>query len=200
MAASAVEISTLSQEDFKPWILYVFPGDKNSDNAAQLAQQAASAVYVQDISKLSKLPPFVDGVPVLANKKNKQAFKGTLALQTLKDLKELEVAPAPINSGYSRAMGLTHSRTFGDGSMINFPEGGNTVPDESIQILDERVSETDVSAYMERRSQITDQAVKNAQMKSGGGVPIGGDRMPPALAASKIKAVRQLAQSTNARD
>lgn len=66
--------------------LYVYPSDRPSQTAMRLARDIAD-VEVIDISKEKELPPYVDGVPLLADEKTE--WRGTACLNRLKELKEM---------------------------------------------------------------------------------------------------------------
>ena len=166
------------------WALYVVPGESNSEKALAAAPTGVRAV---DVRELEAYPPFLDGVPILANNKEKMAYKGTQALRPLAELKKDELKPAGVATGQRNTMG-----SFVDGAAIAPGAGAPADLRGGIatRVLEGRVQEQDVSAYMQQRSQVTDNAVKKAQHKADKPVPLGGDRVPPSVAAAARKAVR----------
>lgn len=65
--------------------LYVFPTDTPSDKAIAMAKEVDD-IEVIDISMEAKLPPYVNGVPLLADEK--MEYRGTACLERLKELQE----------------------------------------------------------------------------------------------------------------
>lgn len=67
--------------------LYVYPSDRPSEAAIRLAKDIKS-IDIIDISKERELPPYVDGVPLLADEKTE--WRGSQCLKRLKELKDLD--------------------------------------------------------------------------------------------------------------
>jgi hypothetical protein len=64
-------------------VLYYFPGDKASEEAATFAR-ACSGIKILDVSTLKAIPNYVDGVPLLADEYNE--FRGTSCLKRLQEM------------------------------------------------------------------------------------------------------------------
>lgn len=190
-------MTTATMPAGKPrWQLYVVPGEANSEKAIG---GRPSGVHVVDARELTTYPPFLDGVPVLADNQSRSAYKGTRALEMLGELRKSELAPAAAAGGGGAR---TTVGSFSDGRSLPGPGVGAPVepgPHGAIptRVLDGRVQERDVAAYMEKRAQVTDSAVKMAQQTAQAPVPLGGDRVPPSVmrtrsaAGSTAKAARR---------
>ena len=158
------DVSKMSEEDFKQYVLYVFPGDENCDRAMTML---TDEVHVADVTKMPRLPAFIDGVPILGDKKSKELFRGTSCMEKLSTLKKSEVAPAPTGTGFSAGTGAMHARTFDGAGAIAMPfsSAGSTSADA--QISDSKVSEDSVAEYMQRRTQFTDRVVDAKKAQQG---------------------------------
>ena len=160
------DITRMSQDDFKQYVLYVFPGDANCDRAMGMLTPDVS---VQDVTKLDALPAFIDGVPILADKKSESLVRGTACLRALQELKKSELIPAPTASGFSANTGALRGRSFESAEMLTTPYAA--VQDQGgyeVAIGDDKVSEGTVTDYMQLRDRVTNAVVKEKQEQQGG--------------------------------
>ena len=128
--------------------LYALPGEKNSEKAIALLN---SDIKLLNVRTLKNIPDFVDGVPTLANYKTKEAFKGTRCLEQLELLKKSFVSPASAVKNGRMTFGA-----FQSGKAISLKKGSLiSLPKESHRVLDGKVKEKDVNAYMSARNSIT---------------------------------------------
>lgn len=159
-------------------VLFVVRGEKNSEKALKLAPINLKII---DIAKTSEvIPDFVDGVPILANYETKKAYKGSVCLEKLSTEAQPGIAPA----GPARSGRLTLG-TFNNGSAVHHELTPHSGDSEELKIIEGRVKETDVNAYMQQRSQVTDAAVAKAKSGNSTNVPVGANRIPPSIYPAK---------------
>lgn len=154
------------------WSLYVTKTDRHCLKAMELLSAGIKPI---DVAGLTHYPPFLDGVPILADNKNKHAYKGSQALSKLAELKEKEIKPSTTTAQGGR----TTMGSFTDGSAVGTAVGVHVEGIHDTNILAGRVKEQDVSDYMLKRTKVTDSAVKKAKENCPTGIPLGGDRCPP---------------------
>ena len=184
-AARPNDLGAMSSDDFKTFVLYYHPADINSRKALDiLGTDIPETMMIQNITSLQELPAYVDGVPVLACKKSKTAYKGTCCLDELKKLKKETLSFAGNRSvGISSALGHAQSfSTEGLGgskiSALNPQRIDFDASEEPLMLTDgKRVSDDDVSNYMARRSAMTDHVTNSIKRQNGGKNPIGARAM-----------------------
>jgi len=160
------DVSKMSESDFKQYVLYVFPGEPVCERALSML---TDEVILQDVTKLPRLPPFVDGVPILADKKNETLARGSACLEALKQLKDSELIPAPAASGFAATTGALRGRSFESAEMLTMPfsaalDEGEYAP----AIGDDKVDETSVTEYMQLRDKVTNAIVEEKKQERGG--------------------------------
>jgi hypothetical protein len=76
------------------YILYILPGQPGSDQAIEISRLSGNSVHVQDI-RLIKRPKWLNGVPILANSKSREIWRGQKALEHLKFMSQTSVIKWP---------------------------------------------------------------------------------------------------------
>jgi len=144
---------------FKNYTLYIFPGDNNSNTALGALNKNTSLrgnVHVQNIELLSTLPAWLDGVPIIEDKKQQRAYKGTACIEWLDKNTEV-LGNAPI--GRNQVLG-GKLMAFEDGAVI--PDTRATATEEWREPNDmqnnTKISTNDIEAYMQKRAAATHQA------------------------------------------
>lgn len=153
------------------WRLYVVPGERNSAKALRLCPASVTVVDVRD---LDDRPPFLDGVPVVANSELMTAYKGTRCLEMLQtmrgsDAQETRTAapepqpvapePQPVATGAAVSSFLDGAPVNGAGVSVDTP----FVTEDVNQ--DDPLPAVDVTAYMSQRDAAVDQIRAQAGTK-----------------------------------
>jgi hypothetical protein len=86
---------------YKTHILYVLPRDPNCVALLKAIEQhpLGEEVFVQDVGQLRQRPPWLDGVPILVNKKTNTAKKGGAIRQYLAEWEPEDFLPANSSVG-----------------------------------------------------------------------------------------------------
>ena len=153
------DLADMPDNAFKDYVLYIFPKDKNSKTAMAVLNKNLSLranVHIQNIELLTTLPSWLDGVPIVEDKKQQRAYKGTACMDWLEKGSEI-LGNAPIGRNSVSAGKLM---AFEDGAVI--ADGRHrateewTEPDNTSN--NSKISSDDVEAYMQRRAKATHQA------------------------------------------
>jgi hypothetical protein len=91
---------SISSEDTKDYILYIYQGEANSMEALQLLKsnvEFSNRCAVKNIAAMPDIPAFLQGVPTLYIKKTKLVVCGTRCFQTIEDGQKKELKPMGIN-------------------------------------------------------------------------------------------------------
>ena len=75
-------LADLPREAFKDFVLYILPGESNSERANDLVHDMDN-VHVQDVRDLDSWPVWLVGVPTLVHNTEQNAYRGTACLQLL---------------------------------------------------------------------------------------------------------------------
>ena len=79
---------------YKDYILYVVPQSVKSQNLVRFMQEHRGALFqktwIQNALLLPRRPAWLNGVPILVDKDNKRAYKGSYALQFVQQFKDDE--------------------------------------------------------------------------------------------------------------
>lgn len=87
---------SISADDTKDFVLYVYKGEQNSAEALKLLNQNPSfsrRCAVKNIATLPDIPAFLQGVPTLFIKSTKLICCGTKALQAIEEQQKIELKP-----------------------------------------------------------------------------------------------------------
>lgn len=150
----------LSGDDFEEeFLLFVHPRDKNSQRSVRLLQQGSFAdqVKINNICHIPAkfLPEFVDGVPILADMRERTLYKGSNCLSEIKRRSENEFASAErCTSGYG---------AFGDGTALLHGAGATNAGDCSTTLFMGGDAEDARDEQAERAAQTVEdyQALRN---------------------------------------
>ena len=134
------------QED--KYILYGLPNHKPSQKAHQLAS-LCDKVKIQNINDLqrNRLPPWLNGAPILYNEKDGQIYKGIMAIRQLEAITQQQLMPYDNGSqriGFDNGSNQASANLRGSTSMAIdpylddaslYPEQNNKVTENDIQLL-----------------------------------------------------------------
>ena len=81
-------LADLPAEAFKDFVLYILPGEHNSERAIELARNMKS-VFMQDVNDLDSWPTWLVGVPTLVHNAEQNAYRGTACLKLLQKEKSI---------------------------------------------------------------------------------------------------------------
>ena len=117
------ETPSISSDDTKDFFLYVYKGEKNSEEALSILRRNptfSSRCGVKDISMLPDIPAFLQGVPTMYVKKTKLVLCGTKCLKSIEEQQKKELKPMnqSMTSNYQPAPGKKESPDkYGDGKV-----------------------------------------------------------------------------------
>lgn len=159
-----VDFVNANGAEFKNYVLYIIPGEANSEKALQMVRAAGNDdVWVQDLRMLHPpLPGWLNGVPTLVPRSEARAYKGSDCLELLE-----RVGHQP--QGYLSGQTQSVARTFeGAGSVTRFevvggPGGAGLGAQQASRDIDGRVNERDIESYMQQRTAQTEMFKQDPQ-------------------------------------
>ena len=95
----SMELQDVPPEQFKEFVLYVIPGEENSEKALALA---GGNVHIQDVRTIRKRPAWLVGVPTVVHREESNAYRGSAALELLRSDQVTEPgAPAGVHDTWA---------------------------------------------------------------------------------------------------
>lgn len=137
------------------YVLFVHPNDRNGACRTATASLAKggfqSEVKVSDIRNIPArfLPPFVDGVPILADTQTKEVFRGTECLQKIDAMNKSSCASA--TGALAGASGGASMCGFQDGSPV--AEQAAPVLERDLELEQKLQNVRSVEEYQKLREQ-----------------------------------------------
>ena len=152
-----VDFVNANGAEFKNYVLYIIPGEANSEKATQIVNAAGGEdVWVQDLRMLHPpLPAWLNGVPTLVPRSEGRAYKGS---ECLEYLQRMESQPQGYMSGQTQSM----ARTFEGAASVTRYESV-TGYESMQQDCGERVNDRDIESYMQQRSAQTEMFKQDPQ-------------------------------------
>ena len=154
-----VDFENANSAEFKKYVLYILPGEPNSQKALRMAEQCGDEVWVQDLRMLHPpLPSWLNGVPTLVPRSESKAYKGT---DCLTYLQHMSSQPQGYMSGQTQSI----ARSFDSAGCVTRFESvsshGSMESDRGDS--SNRVGDEDLEAYMQRRSAQTEMFKQDPQ-------------------------------------
>lgn len=134
------EKKSISSEDTKDYVLYVYEQEKNSLEAwgkVKSNPSFAQRCMVKNIREMAEIPAFLLGVPCLFDVKKKQVFHGSRAIENIDRICKTILMPM-------------HGRTAKNSSMTRLPPSFQT---SRTPQFDGKIDDDMLQQYMAARSQ-----------------------------------------------
>ncbi len=155
----------LKRSDICNYILYVIQGDNNSRVAIDaIDTNIASDVWIQDLNRLPHpLPSWLDGAPILVNKRTNDIHRGTDCLETIRRISETSLGtytpqsqlshnPGIMYADSEHAVGLSCQKITFDKPKIIINRDGATKETVQEYMKTRRMQEADMRNMMQQQT------------------------------------------------
>lgn len=138
-----------NQLDYKTYILYVAPRNAVSQEAMRLAVSLSTDMEIKDATSIPQRarPAWLNGVPVLLCVNENKIYKGSGALQKIKDLTSNEILGTASQSAFSIGFQNDTLNPAGSGFAIEEP----TIDDERRYSSSGKVTMNDLDRFNQLR-------------------------------------------------
>ena len=151
-----VDFASANGAEFKNLVLYIIPGEANSQKALGMLKDMQDDVWVQDLRMLHPpLPTWLTGVPTLVPRQEAKAYRGS---ECLEYLEQMMGEPQGYVSNQTQSM----ARSFEGAASVTRYE--SVTGYESLQQdCGERVQDQDIEQYMKVRTDQTEMFKQDPQ-------------------------------------
>ena len=151
-----VDFENANGAEFKNYVLYIIPGEANSQKALGMLEGMQDDVWVQDLRMLQPpLPGWLTGVPTLVPRQDAKAYRGTECLEFLQQMTDEP-------QGYVSTQTQSMARSFNGADSVTRYESVTGYESQQ-QDCGERVQDQDIEQYMKQRSAQTEMFKQDPQ-------------------------------------